>query len=213
MLVASLGLALGLGAEAGQPTKRVETRHGSNATKAHYQPVNKNTRTNLVRHTDKGNVARGKRGDVVKQGKDRRTSVRRKIDRFSPELIKKHNGVEKRLGKRVTDRDYHKKFARKFRFKVNGAYKYGWKYPGRYHRHWKFYSYNRYYRKWLFYDDCTATYYYFCKRCTCYLPIAYVCGRCMEEPDDAAVDPCTESGGTVETADEGEVEEADCCNR
>jgi hypothetical protein len=107
----------------------------------------------------------------------------------------------------VVAKNYQKKYGKKFRFKVNGKYKLAWYYPGRIHRHWKFYCYNAYYKKWLFYDECTSTYYYYCGMCTCYRPIEYVCQVCLETPDDPEVDPCTDEG----SGDDEVVEEADCC--
>jgi hypothetical protein len=127
-----------------------------------------------------------------------------KYKSFSHDLIKKHNGAMKHVSKHVADKDYHKKYGKRFRFKVDGKYRTAWYYPGRYHRHWKFYSYNSYYKKWLFYDDCTSTYYYYCGRCSCYRPIEYVCQPCLATPDDPNVDPCAGS-------DDGVEEEPDCC--
>jgi hypothetical protein len=194
-VVASLGLVLSLSADAGHSSRRGETPgHRGNTGVYHGNNGHRQTYHNDHRRRD-----------------DRNSRVRydnRKVRRFSSDLIKKHNGVEKRLGKRVVDRDYFKKHAKRFAYKVNGERRYAWKYPGRYHRHWKFYCYNRYYRKWLFYDDCCGCYYYYCSRCTCYLPVEYSCGRCLSEEDDENVDPCadTESSGTQED------EEEDCCN-
>jgi hypothetical protein len=131
--------------------------------------------------------------------------------RFSKALVSKHNGARKFVKNRVTDRGYLRKFGRHFRFTVNGVTRQAWYYPGAWHRHWRFYCYNWHYRKWLFFDECTATYYYYCHVCTCYRPICYPCQVCLSTPDDPEVDPCEQA-----TPDEGgggsEVEDvSDCC--
>jgi hypothetical protein len=124
--------------------------------------------------------------------------------RFSSNLVAKYNSPHRYLKHRVGDRNYFRTHAKRFSWRVNGVLKYGWKYPGRYHRHWKFYCYNRYYRKWLFYDEGCRCYFYFCGRCGCYLPVSYSCPVCMDQPDDENVVPaCVQTDG-AEQPDEPE---------
>jgi hypothetical protein len=158
------------------------------------------------------------------KGKVRRTPktspARKRPQKFSRVLIAKHNGAKKFVKNRVTDKGYARKFGKRFRFTVNGKTRWGWYYPGRHHRHWKFFSYNAFYRKWLFYDECTLTYYYFCNRCTCYRPIEYACQVCMDTPDDPEVNPCgcgeSDNQGDESTGNEGKAEEdteSNCCGK
>jgi hypothetical protein len=216
LVAACLGWTLGSSALAGHGSRSGETRRTTSQSGLDHKVATNGS------HGGTDHRARENHGNRVKTNgrKERKKTgpvTGKRPRRFTSELIKKHNGGEKRLARRGEYRDYHKKYGKRFWYTYKGSRRYGWKYPGRYHRHWKFYCYNRYYRKWLFYDECTSCYYYFCKRCTCYLPVDYSCQRCLAEPDDEAVDPCGETNSQSNGAEEEDGEEAeeapDCCQQ
>ena len=190
--IVALVFVIGLTAQAG-PHQRA----------AHGGKPSKPATSGRLKHSPKVSHRRAS----TRRNRGRRVQGAKKVTKISPRLVVKHNGAQKQVRKRVMAKNYHKKYGKKFKFKVNGKYKVAWYYPGRIHRHWKFYCYNTYYKKWLFFDECTSTYYYYCGMCTCYRPIEYVCQVCLETPDDPEVDPCTDEG----SGDDEVVEEADCC--
>jgi hypothetical protein len=199
--VVTVGVMAALAAQASPPSRHFDHKqpanHGGKHSTSHYKPDHR-----PEHKPDRKQVSTSKPRHPSKPGRD----ARRKFTRFSHDLVKKHNGSLKYVSRRVTDRNYHKKYGKQFRFKVDGKYRTGWYYPGRHHRHWKSYCYNRYYRKWLFYDECTGTQYYYCGMCGCYRPIEYACQTCLNTPDDPDVDPCADGDGDADAE-----EEPDCC--
>jgi hypothetical protein len=121
--------------------------------------------------------------------------------RFSGKFISRYNSPRKFLKHRLRDPNYLRKHGKRFSWLHHGVRKFGWKLVGRYHRHWKFYCYNRYYRKWLFYDEGCGCYYYLCGRCNCFLPVSYSCPVCLDQPDDPNVAPCCEETEGPEEGD------------
>jgi hypothetical protein len=69
-------------------------------------------------------------------------------------------GYLKRFGNR-----YHLRFGKRFRF--------GWYYPGFWHRHWSRCVWIPRYRAYCYWDAGTTQYYYWCQPRNCYYPVTY----------------------------------------
>jgi hypothetical protein len=144
--------------------------------------------------------SRGRKADHRKRDHSREKRPPRPT-KFSLGLIRKFNLGLKYVKNRTLDKRYHLKYGRRFSFRVDGVTRTALKYPGRQHRHWRFYTYNTYYRKWLYYDDCTREYYYYCGRRNCYLPSSFFCKVCLGDPDSPECSPCSCSSASEEDED------------
>jgi len=122
---------------------------------------------------------------------------------FDFKQVAQYNGERRYHKNRLVDKHYHEKYGHQFRYYCGDSIRHSWWYSGRYHYHWDHYCWNAHYKHWFFYDNCSNSYYYYCRSHDCYLPVECACSTCLATADDEDVPPC----------DEDDEDDSCCCDK